>query len=59
VALGEALFELWQDRGKAAALGERGFQGVRAHYSVAHSADRFLEVCAPLTAGASRARAAM
>jgi len=44
-ALGEALFELWQDRAKAAALGERGFHGVRAHYSVAHSADRFLDVC--------------
>jgi len=57
-ALGDALFELWQDRGKAAALGERGFQGVRAHYNVTHSADRFLEVCAPLTAGASRARTA-
>ena len=54
-ALGDALFELWQDRAKAAALGERGFQGVRAHYNVAHSADRFLEVCAPLTARASRA----
>src|SRR5262245_51445880 len=54
-ALGDALFELWQDRGKAAALGERGFQGVRAHYNVAHSADRFLEVCAPLTARACRA----
>ena len=57
-ALGDALFELWQDRGKAAALGERGFQGVRAHYNVTHSADRFLEVCAPLTAGASRTRSA-
>jgi len=44
-ALGDALFELWQDRAKAAALGERGFHGVRAHYSVAHSADRFLDVC--------------
>ena len=44
-ALGDALFELWQDRAKATALGERGFHGVRAHYSVAHSADRFLEVC--------------
>jgi glycosyltransferase involved in cell wall biosynthesis len=49
-ALGDALFELWQDRAKASALGERGFQGVRAHYSVAHSADRFLEVCEPLVA---------
>jgi glycosyltransferase involved in cell wall biosynthesis len=44
-ALADGLFELWRDRNKAAALGERGFHGVRAHYSVAHSADRFLEVC--------------
>ena len=57
-ALGDALFDMWQDRAKTAALGERGFQGVRAHYSVAHSADRFLEVCEPLTAGVSRARSA-
>jgi glycosyltransferase involved in cell wall biosynthesis len=57
-ALGDALFELWQDRAKAAALGERGFQGVRAHYTVAHSADRFLEVCQPLIASSSRARSA-
>ena len=57
-ALGDALFELWQDRAKAAGLGERGFQGVRAHYTVAHSADRFLEVCQPLIASSSRARSA-
>ena len=53
-ALGDVLFELWQDRAKAAALGDRGFHGVRAHYSVAHSADRFLEVCAPLIASVAR-----
>ena len=34
-ALADGLYELWQDRAKADALGARGFQGVRAHYSVA------------------------
>jgi glycosyltransferase involved in cell wall biosynthesis len=38
-ALADGLFALWQDRAKADALGARGFAGVRAHYSVAHSAD--------------------
>ena len=33
-ALADGLFALWQDREKADALGARGFQGVRAHYSV-------------------------
>ena len=44
VALADGLFELWHDRAKADALGDRGFEGVRAHYSVAHSADRLLDV---------------
>ena len=36
-ALADGLYELWKDRAKAEALGERGFHGVRAHYSVARS----------------------
>jgi glycosyltransferase involved in cell wall biosynthesis len=43
-ALADGLYALWQDRAKADALGARGFQGVRAHYSVAHSADLQLDV---------------
>jgi glycosyltransferase involved in cell wall biosynthesis len=43
-ALAEGLFELWRDPAKADALGARGFQGVRAHYSVARSADLQLDI---------------
>ena len=43
-ALADGLFALWSDREKADALGACGFNGVRAHYSVEHSADRQLEV---------------
>jgi len=42
--LAEGLYSLWQDRGMAQILGERAFQGVHAHYTVAHSAARLLEV---------------
>ena len=43
-ALADGLYALWQDRALADALGARGFDGVRAHYSIARSADRLLEV---------------
>ena len=43
-ALADGLYGLWQDRAKADALGESGFHGVRQHYSIAHAADRLLEV---------------
>jgi len=43
-ALADGLYGLWQDRANADAIGERGFHGVRQHYSIAHSADRLLEV---------------
>jgi glycosyltransferase involved in cell wall biosynthesis len=43
-ALADGLYRLWQDRALAATLGARGVQGVAAHYSVARSADRLLEV---------------
>jgi glycosyltransferase involved in cell wall biosynthesis len=43
-SLAEGLYTLWQDREKATILGDRAFRGVRAHFTVAHSADRLLEV---------------
>jgi glycosyltransferase involved in cell wall biosynthesis len=43
-ALAEGLYRLWQDRGLAATLGARGVEGVAAHYSVARSTDRLLEL---------------
>lgn len=43
-SLADGLYTLWQDRDRGATLGERAFCGVRAHYTVAHSADRLLDV---------------
>src|SRR5204862_2140242 len=41
-ALADGLYQLWSDRPLRDALGERGYQGVRTHYSIAHSADRMI-----------------
>jgi glycosyltransferase involved in cell wall biosynthesis len=43
-ALAEGLQRLWADRALARTLADRGFAGVRAHYTVAQSASRLLEV---------------
>ena len=43
-ALAGGLYELWKDRVKADALGARGFNGVRAHYTIALAADRQMQV---------------
>ena len=43
-SLAEGFHTLWSDRAAAASLGQRAFQGVRAHYTVAHSADRLMNV---------------
>jgi glycosyltransferase involved in cell wall biosynthesis len=43
-SLADGLHALWRDRTTAATLGERAFQGVRAHYTVTHSAARLLDV---------------
>jgi glycosyltransferase involved in cell wall biosynthesis len=43
-ALARGLHELWSDRARADALGARGFDGVRAHYTIAHAADRQMQV---------------
>ena len=42
--LANAFYELWRDRAAAAALGRLAFDGVRAHYTLAASADRLLDV---------------
>jgi glycosyltransferase involved in cell wall biosynthesis len=42
--LAEAFHALWQDRDHAARLGRQGFEGVRAHYTIAQSAKRLVEV---------------
>jgi glycosyltransferase involved in cell wall biosynthesis len=54
-ALADGLFALWKDRTRADALGARGFQGVRAHYSVAHSTDRLMGVYETLARAPQRA----
>jgi glycosyltransferase involved in cell wall biosynthesis len=56
-ALADGLYELWQDRAKADALGARGFAGVRAHYSIAASTDRQLAVYEALISNETLARA--
>ena len=49
--LAEALYTLWSDRALRAGLADRAFHGVRAHYSIAHSADRLLEVYGAVVKG--------
>jgi glycosyltransferase involved in cell wall biosynthesis len=43
-ALAEAFTALWSDRPRLEALGQRAFDGVRAHYAIERSADRLIEV---------------
>jgi glycosyltransferase involved in cell wall biosynthesis len=43
-ALADGLYELWHDRALRDTLGERAFDGVRANYSIARSADRMMSV---------------
>jgi glycosyltransferase involved in cell wall biosynthesis len=53
----DALFEIWQNPSRAAALGASGASGVRAAYTLQHMADRMLEVYTEVTdtRGARRA----
>ncbi len=39
----DAIYELWKDPARAAALGRAGAEGVRQHYTVQHMADRRAE----------------
>jgi glycosyltransferase involved in cell wall biosynthesis len=51
-SLADQLLRLASDRDAARALGRRGAEGVREHYSVARMADRALEVYAAIAKGA-------
>jgi glycosyltransferase involved in cell wall biosynthesis len=42
-ALADGLYRVWSDRTLAAGLADAAFDGVRAHYTIAQSADRLLE----------------
>lgn len=52
--LADGLYALWSDRAMRAELADRAFHGVRAHYTVAHSAARLLEVYRSVTASGFR-----
>ena len=43
-ALADGLYRLWTDRELSAQLANRAFDGVRAHYTIAASATRQIEV---------------
>jgi glycosyltransferase involved in cell wall biosynthesis len=43
-SLAEGLYALWKDPKLRGDLGQKAFDGVRLHYSIARSADRMLEV---------------
>ncbi len=45
-ALAGGLYDLWKDRTLAKTLGERGYRGVREHYSIERSADRLMDAYA-------------
>jgi glycosyltransferase involved in cell wall biosynthesis len=45
-ALAEGLYALWNDRELTRSLGKRAFEGVRAHYTIAQSAERLLAMYA-------------
>jgi glycosyltransferase involved in cell wall biosynthesis len=51
-SLADGLHTLWRDHAQRQQLGRRGFDGVRAHYTIQRSTDRFLAVCNDLIRGA-------
>jgi len=52
-ALASGLHSLWADRAARERLGRAAYDGVRAHYTIAHSADRLTRVYESLTSAAS------
>jgi glycosyltransferase involved in cell wall biosynthesis len=51
--LAEALYSLWHDRALRDTLGRRGYEGVRAHYTIQRSVDTLLGVFGDVIAGRS------
>jgi glycosyltransferase involved in cell wall biosynthesis len=49
-ALAGSMYDLWKDRALRDQLGEQGYHGVRANYSIEKSTDRLLEVYQEITA---------
>jgi glycosyltransferase involved in cell wall biosynthesis len=56
--IADAIMDLWRDPARAAALGARGAEGVRAAYTMAHMADAMLDVYGEVTAAGPRHRVA-
>ena len=52
-ALASGLHSLWADPAARERLGRAAYDGVRAHYTIAHSADRLIRVYESLTSAAS------
>jgi glycosyltransferase involved in cell wall biosynthesis len=55
--IADALMAIWRDPAHAAALGARGAEGVRAHYTIGRMADRMLDVYGELTGARAVSRA--
>jgi glycosyltransferase involved in cell wall biosynthesis len=53
MALGDAIYDVWRDPAAAERFGNRGFDGVRQHYSIARSTDRLLAVYEGVIRGGS------
>jgi glycosyltransferase involved in cell wall biosynthesis len=54
-SLADGLYALWSDRARLKALGERAFAGVRQRYTIAHSADRLVDVYQSVVGGGATA----
>jgi glycosyltransferase involved in cell wall biosynthesis len=54
--IADAIYSLWRDRDLAAALGRRGAEGVRAHYTIDHMAHRMADVYRELINAGARSQ---
>ena len=55
VSLADAIYRLWKSPAERAELGQRGAEGVRAHYSVSQMAERALEAYQKIVAAVAHA----